>query len=66
MNVDFQSQLHSETAVLVMADPLANLKNNCESIMANCNDQLGSQKAKVKSQLIVRLQRLCWRIRSKT
>ena len=58
MNADFQSQLHSETAALVMADWLANLKNDCESIKADCDSQLGSQKADLKSQLIVGLQRL--------
>ena len=58
MNADFQSQLHSETAALVMADWLANLKNNCESIKANCDSKLGRQKADLKSQLIVGLQRL--------
>ncbi len=53
MNADFQSQLHSETAALVMADRLANLKNDCGSIKADCDSQLGSQKADLKSQLIV-------------
>ncbi len=56
MNADFQSQLHSETAALVMADRLANLNDDCESIKADCDSQLGSQKADLKSQLIVRLQ----------
>ena len=57
-NADFQSQLHSETAALVMADRLANLNDDCESIKADCDSQLGSQKADLKSQLIVGLQRL--------
>ena len=58
MNADFQSQLNSEAAALVMADRLANLKNDCESIKADCNSQLGSQKTDLKSQLTVRLQHL--------
>jgi hypothetical protein len=57
-NADFQSQLDSETAAHETADPLANRKADCESIKANCDSQLGSPKANVKSQITARLQRL--------
>jgi hypothetical protein len=57
-NVNFQSQLESETAAHETADPLANRKVDCENIKADCDSQLGSQKANVKSQLTARLQRL--------
>jgi hypothetical protein len=57
-NANFQSQLDSETAAHETADPLANRKADCESIKANCDSQLGSQKANVKSQITARLQRL--------
>jgi hypothetical protein len=57
-NADFQSQLDSETATHETTDRLANLKADCESIKVNCNSQLGSEKANVKSQISARLQRL--------
>ena len=45
MNAYFQSQLHSETAALVMADRLANLNDDCESIKADCDSQLGLKES---------------------
>ncbi len=46
MNPNFQSQLaDSETAAHVTADPLANLKADCESIKADCNSQLGLKES---------------------
>ncbi len=45
-NPNFQSQLaDSETAAHVTADPLANLKADCESIKADCDSQLGLKES---------------------